>query len=43
MYGGANFEENRNNLDSIFIKMAPPEPSAKKVENLVYKPVPIDM
>ena len=42
-YGGELFEENRNNMDTIFIKMAPPQPSAKKVEKLVYKPVPDDM
>jgi len=30
-------------MDTIFIKMAPPQPSAKKVNKLVYKPAPVDM
>lgn len=43
LYGGEAFEDNRNNMDTIFIKMAPPEPSAKKVEKLVYVAPPVDM
>ena len=30
-------------MDTIFIKMAPPQPSAKKAEKLVYVPAPDDM
>lgn len=30
-------------MDTIFIKMPPPQPSAKKVEKLHYLPVPADM
>jgi len=30
-------------MDTIFIKMPPPQPTAKKVEKLVYKPAPVDM
>lgn len=37
------FEENRTTMDTIFIKMPPPQPTAKKVEKLVYKPAPVDM
>lgn len=30
-------------MDTIFIKMEPPKPSAKKEKNIVYKPAPVDM
>jgi hypothetical protein len=30
-------------MDTIFIKMPPPQPTAKKLAKLVYKPVPVDM
>lgn len=29
-YGGQLFEKYQNQMDTIFIKMAPPKPSAKK-------------
>lgn len=43
LYGGSIFKLNQSNMDTIFIKMAPPQPSAKKVNKLVYKPAPVDM
>lgn len=30
LYGGEEFENNRNQMDTIFIKMPPPQPTAKK-------------
>lgn len=30
-------------MDTVFIKMAPPKPSAKKEKNIVYRPAPVDM
>lgn len=43
LYGGEVFEQNRTKMDTIFIKMAPPQPTAKKVAMFVYKPAPFDM
>lgn len=37
------FKEQQNVMDTIFIKMPPPQPTAKKDKNIVYKQVPVDM
>eukprot|EP00919_Chromeraceae_sp_WS-2016_P024652 GHVR01058237.1.p2 GENE.GHVR01058237.1~~GHVR01058237.1.p2 ORF type:complete len:100 (+),score=3.05 GHVR01058237.1:6126-6425(+) len=42
-YGGEMFATFQNQMDTIFIKMAPPKPSAKKKKDVVYKPQPVNM
>lgn len=43
LYGGDLFNKYQNQMDTVFIKMAPPKPSAKKEKNIVYKPAPVNM
>jgi hypothetical protein len=30
-------------MENVFIKMPPPQPTAKKVQHIVYKPAPVSM